>query len=165
MSALQAGLLFLPLGAGYLITSLTARHVAARIGRQTIALGALVMVIAQMGVAVMLSAHTTAWLWAPLTLDGAGMGLAVGPLAATILTKITPSHAGAASGALATAQQIGNALGVAVIGMIFYAANPQTADAYRNGFSHSILYLIAVSGAVTLLVQLLPRRNQATTPK
>jgi predicted MFS family arabinose efflux permease len=126
MSALQAGLLFLPLGAGYLITSLTARHVAARVGRQAIALGALTMLTAEICVAVMLSVHTTAWLWLLLALDGAGMGLTVGPLAATILAKITPSHAGAASGVLATAQQIGNALGVAFIGVIFYSANPRT---------------------------------------
>lgn len=163
LSALQAGLLFLPLGAGYLVTSLTARHMAARVGRQAIALGALAMVIAQTSFAALVGAHATTWLWAPLVLDGAGMGLAVGPLAATVLAKITPSRAGAASGVLATAQQIGNALGVAVIGVIFYAANPHTAAAYRASFGRSLLYLIAVSSVVTLLAQLLPARDQATS--
>src|SRR2546423_1571440 len=52
---------------------------------------------------------------------GAGMGLAVPSLIHLVLQTVPPSDAGAASGMLVTAQQIGNALGVAFLGTIFFA--------------------------------------------
>ena len=51
-----------------------------------------------------------------LLLVGAGMGLVLAPLATTILQALEPERAGAASGMLTTMQNVGNALGVAVIG-------------------------------------------------
>jgi hypothetical protein len=57
-----------------------------------------------------------------LLLIGAGMGLVITPLTATVLAGLEPQRAGAASGALATMQQVGNALGVAVTGVLFFGA-------------------------------------------
>jgi predicted MFS family arabinose efflux permease len=53
---------------------------------------------------------------------GAGMGLVPAPLAGTILSTVDPARAGAASGMVSTAQNVGNAVGVAVTGVIFFRA-------------------------------------------
>ena len=161
-SPLQAGLIFLPLGVGYLVTSMTARHVAVRIGRQAVALGALGMLSGEILLVTAthhVSPHHLSWLIAPLVIDGFGMGLAVGPLVATILAAVEPPHVGAASGILATGQQIGNSLGVAIIGVVFYNAldQPATPDV-ATAFRHGLFYLTIVAALVVAMVQALPRR-------
>jgi EmrB/QacA subfamily drug resistance transporter len=162
--ALHAGLIFIALGGGYMVTSLTARFVAARIGRQVIALGAVLRIVAMAGlIAAVAHTGTTGsiwWLVPALVLDGAGQGLAVAPLASTVLSRITPHYAGAASGALSTGAWAGNAFGVAVIGVIFYGllAHPGQADPFGHAFSGSLVYIMVVAAALAVFVQLLPAR-------
>ncbi len=50
------------------------------------------------------------------------MGLVLAPLSSIVLAGLPPRHAGAAAGMLAMMQQVANALGVAIIGIIFYGA-------------------------------------------
>ncbi len=57
-----------------------------------------------------------------LLLIGAGMGLGIAPLATIIMSAMRPEQAGAASGTLSTFQNVGNAIGVAVIGVVFFGA-------------------------------------------
>ncbi|KZM73896.1 hypothetical protein [Nocardia terpenica] len=104
------------------------------------------------------------WLVPGLIIDGAGLGLAVAPLTTTVLARMTPQHAGAASGVLATGLQVGNALGVAVIGVVFYGLLPPGAEAvagwnagYGHAFGWSLVYLTGVAVALIALVQVLPR--------
>jgi hypothetical protein len=56
---------------------------------------------------------------------------------------------GVASGVLATVAQIGNALGVAIIGLVFYAYAGSSGEAdptaYSAGFEASLGYLIAIA--------------------
>jgi len=162
LSALQAGLIFTAIGTGYLATSTTVHHLTARYGRQTLAIGGVAMAVGlgmlQVAVTHIGTGRDIIWLVPALVVDGAGMGMAVAPLAATILSRVAPQHAGAAGGVLATTQQVGNALGVAIIGIIFYAALGHGHDhSYPAAFSHSLFYLIAVEVVLALLVQLLPR--------
>jgi MFS family permease len=55
-----------------------------------------------------------------LVIAGAGLGLLVVPLVNVVLAAVPPSDAGGASGVFSTAQQLGGALGVAVIGTVFF---------------------------------------------
>jgi len=64
-------------------------------------------------------------------------------------------HAGAASGLLSTAQQVGNTIGVAAIGAIFYGALGPDGD-FAGAFERALLCVAAVSLAVAAMVQLLP---------
>lgn len=164
MGALGAGLVFGALGLGYLLTSMTARLVAIRMGRQVIALGGLLrisglilqlVVVSRIGVG-----GNVAWLLPALFIDGAGMGFAVAPLASTVLARVKPEHIGSTSGVLATAVQVGNALGICLIGLIFYNALAGAAgpDAYPHAIDSSLLYLIGVSLVLVLATQLLPKR-------
>lgn len=163
LDALGAGLIFVAIGAGYMATSTTARHVALRLGRQVIAAGAVLRVIGLSlliaTVALIGDRGNIAWLAPALVIDGAGMGLALAPLATTVMSRITPQHAGSASGVLNTGLQVGNALGVAVIGVIFYGrlASDHGPLAYTHAFEASLIYLIAVEVLLIAFVQLLPR--------
>jgi hypothetical protein len=93
-------------------------------------------------------------------LDGAGLGLVMGPIIAIVLAGVAPHNAGAASGVLASAQQIGNALGVAVIGVVFFGAL-RGGHAVPEAFRTSLLWLAAGSVAVAALIQALPRGERA----
>jgi predicted MFS family arabinose efflux permease len=67
-------------------------------------------------------------------------------------------HAGAGAGVMSTAVQIGNALGVAVIGIIFYSPLGAAA-AYAHALLASVMYLILIGLTLALLVQFLPRHR------
>jgi EmrB/QacA subfamily drug resistance transporter len=163
LTPLQAGLVFIANGAGYLCTSSQAGRVAERLDRQVIALAGLLRAI---GLGVLLLAVAgigvggSSWWLAPgLFLNGAGTGFAVSPLASTVLSRIGVHRAGAASGLLTTGLQVGNAMGVAVIGIIFYAALRQPATNYAHAFNSALVYLIAISVGLMGLVQLLPPKG------
>jgi EmrB/QacA subfamily drug resistance transporter len=161
LDALQAGLIFAPMGAGYLAASLLAPKVVARLGRQTIALGGLVRAAALLVLLAQVASETAVgWLVPALTIDGFGMGLALAPIMGTVLARVTPQHAGAAAGVLTTTQQLGSALGVGIIGIIFYGS---LSGGVSHAFQHGLIYLIAVSLAITALVQLLPRTPGGAT--
>ena len=94
-----------------------------------------------------------------LVIDGAGQGLAVAPLAVTVLSRVTPQHAGAVAGVLATGIRVGNALGVAMVGVIFYCVlnHAHGANVYVHSFSFSPIYVLFAAALLAAFVQLLPR--------
>jgi EmrB/QacA subfamily drug resistance transporter len=157
LTALGSGTVFIAIGAGYLITSSSAHHLARRLGRQVIAVGALIMAA---GLALLHAASGAAgvgWLVPGLLVDGLGMGMVLAPLAVTVLARVSAQHAGPASGVLSTVQQVGNALGVALIGIVFYGA---LGGGVAHAFRGSLIFLIVVELALAALVQLLPRQQQ-----
>jgi EmrB/QacA subfamily drug resistance transporter len=160
LTPLAAGLIFVANGAGYLCTSSQVGRIAKLLGRQVIALaalgraagvGVLLFTVAKIGVT-----GSSLWLIPGLLLNGAGTGLAVSPLASTVLSRVDNEHVGAASGVLTTGLQVGNAIGVAVIGVIFYAALQRSHANYALAFGSALAYLIAMSLVLIGLVQLLP---------
>jgi EmrB/QacA subfamily drug resistance transporter len=158
LSPLRSGVVFTAIGAGYLLTSSTAHHLARLLGRQVIAVGALVMVA---GLVLLRAAAGSGvgWLVPGLLVDGLGMGMVLAPLAVVVLARVTPQHVGSASGVLSTVQQVGNALGVAIIGIVFYGAvtGRGPAGPIPGAFRSSLVYLVIVELALAALVQLLPR--------
>ncbi len=155
LDALQAGLIFTPIGAGYLAASLLAPRLTARLGRQIIAIGGVTRAVSLCLLALAVArAVPTGWLVLPLAIDGVGMGLALAPIMGTVLSRVAPGHAGAVASALTTTQQVGGALGVAIVGILFYGALPAGA---APAFQHGLVYLIAVALALAGLVQALPR--------
>jgi EmrB/QacA subfamily drug resistance transporter len=153
LTALASGVVFTAIGAGYLITSSTAHHLARRLGRQVIAAGAVIMVAGLL----LLRAGAAAgvgWLVPGLLVDGLGMGMVLAPLAVTVLARVSAQHAGPASGVLSTVQQVGNALGVALIGIVFYGT---LGAGVPHAFRGCLVFLMAVELVLAGLVQLLPK--------
>jgi EmrB/QacA subfamily drug resistance transporter len=153
---LPAGLVFTILAAAYVTASMRAPALAERHGRRVIAAGALVLAtghalllaaVADIGVGGALAALVPG-----LVLVGAGMGLVLAPLATVILQTLEPDRAGAASGMLTTMQNVGNALGVAVTGVIFFGAlHSGYAAAFELALAELALLLVAVAALSRLL--------------
>lgn len=156
LSALASGLIFLPLGLGYFAASVRSGKAAARLGRQVLALGSLVVSAGYLLLAAAVH-ESTGWLIPGLVVSGIGMGFAVAPMPSIVLARVKPEHAAAASGVLSTAQQAGNAIGVAVIGVVFYRA--LGGGSYAHAFGLGLDVMAALGLAVAALVQLLPRSS------
>jgi EmrB/QacA subfamily drug resistance transporter len=157
LDPLEAGLVFTIMAGAYVVASAQAPQLAARLGRSLPITGALVLAAGHGLLAATVldvgTGHTVALLVPALLLIGAGMGLILTPLTSTVLANLTPASAGAASGALATMQQIGNALGVAVTGVIFYGT---LKHGLPHAFELSLAELAAVSIVVAACSRLLP---------
>jgi predicted MFS family arabinose efflux permease len=156
LSALQAGLVFTILAAAYVPTSLRSPGLVLRHGRAVIAAGAVAVLAGYAAFAAATAAGgTVAELVPGLVLAGVGQGLWITPLTMTILAHAEPSRAGAVSGALSTMQQAGNALGVALTGVVFFGA---LSHGYGRAFELSLAELAALVVAVLALTRLLPAR-------
>jgi predicted MFS family arabinose efflux permease len=88
--------------------------------------------------------HVLAWMLPLLFVQGLGLGVVMAPLVSAILAGLPAEHAGVASGIAATVQQTGNALGVALIGLVFFS----------QGLAGSLLYLLASALLVAALYPL-----------
>ena len=163
LDALQAGLVFSILAAAYLVTSLRAPGLTLRFGRSLEAVGALTLAAGHglllLTVALLGAGGNAGWLAPGLILVGAGMGLCLTPLTTTVLAHATPERAGAVSGVLSTMQQVGNAPGVAVTGVIFFGA---LHAGYTRAFELSLTELACLLLTVAALTRLLPRRPAAS---
>jgi hypothetical protein len=89
------------------------------------------------------------------------MGLVMTPLTSTVLATLDPRplSRGRGVGALATAQQVGNALGVAVTGVVFFGALD---GGFAHAFEVSLAQLALLCVAVAALTRLLPRPSAAS---
>jgi EmrB/QacA subfamily drug resistance transporter len=160
LSPLSAGGVFTFLAAGYLVTSFRAPALTMRFGRSVIAAGALIAALGDVALCLA-TAHagtggSVAWLFPGLLLLGAGQGLCITPLTTTVLSHADPATAGSVAGALSTAQQVGNSIGVAVTGVLFFGALSQ---GYSLAFERSTLQMGALLLAVAALTRLMPARR------
>ena len=162
LSPLLSGEVFAAVGAGYFAAMMLATGLARRLGRQVLALGA--AVVAAGG--LLLAAADGGASWMPLlpglAVTGFGIGLVLVPLSATVLAGVDPQHAGAAAGVLATAQQVGGAVGVALVGVVFYRS--LGAGAFGHAMTAALILLAGLTVATAALVQLLPRRARRGSP-
>ncbi len=95
----------------------------------------------------------------PMLLGGLGGALCFMPITATVLSGVEPEHAGGASGMLQTTQQLGSAVGVAVIVSV-YAAGAVPGEflpGARQAFLTSALFS-ATAGAIAATAWYLRRR-------
>src|SRR5215472_17094079 len=122
---LHAGVTFLPFSLGILVSSGAAARLAPRFGRGVTMAGALIMAAAMTGLIAAVhhyGAAVTTWELVPgLVAAGLGLGAVIAPLADIVLDRVPHQDAGSASGVFNTGLQLGNSIGIAVIGVIFFA--------------------------------------------
>jgi EmrB/QacA subfamily drug resistance transporter len=125
-SPLHAGLTFAPWAFGMALgAALSGAVLGAKYGRRVIHVGLLVMVAGLLGLAatireVAVPAHT--WQMTPAMLvTGIGAGLCVAPLFDVILSGVRDHEVGSGSGVLNAVQQFAAAVGVALLGTIFFS--------------------------------------------
>jgi hypothetical protein len=95
-----------------------------------------------------------------LVVQGFGGALLLAPLFNVILSQMDANEVGMASGVLSTTQQVSGALGVAVIGVLFFTAIGAAGNGGTGGYAHglaiAVLFNAAVAAARTALVFALP---------
>ena len=102
----------------------------------------------------------------PLVVMGLGMGLIVAPLTDAVLSEVPKEHSGSASGLINTVQQMGNALGLGLVSVVFFGSigddlvPPQLNQAFVDGFQHSLWYVAGVLAVIFLVMFALPARPQ-----
>lgn len=157
-SALQSGLVVMPFAIGNVIGASQSDNLTARFGRTVLAVG-LGLVAAGITAVWLVLALTTVigyngWqLLAPLLIAGVGCGLFIAPNADFIVATVERTEAGAASGVIGTAQRIGSAIGIAVVGTVLFGTvhiSTRRADAVAMGFGHSATLAMAVSAALSV---------------
>jgi hypothetical protein len=124
-SVVKAALTGIPLSIGIAATfGILGAKVIPRLGRYSMTLGTVVMGAGLVYVAWAFQhfgIHTTPWEIIPGLLPiGIGMGLIMMPVFAVVLNDVDTNHAGSASGVLNAVQQLGGAVGVAAIGVVFF---------------------------------------------
>jgi MFS family permease len=159
LSPLVSGVVFSAVGVGFFAAMLTAEPMTRRMGRQILAVGAAVVAAGCLLAASAARAGSALELAPGLVTVGFGIGMVLVPLTATALARIAAEHAGAASGVLTTGQQVGGALGVAVIGVVFFGA---AGGGIAHAFAASLVVLAVLTVATAALVQLLPGPGSAS---
>jgi hypothetical protein len=90
-----------------------------------------------------------------LVVAGAGLALLVIPLVNVVLAAVPVEVAGGASGLFATAQQLGGALGVALLGTVFFGY--LGGHSFEAALVHTAPYAMGAFALCAILSMLLPR--------
>jgi hypothetical protein len=94
-----------------------------------------------------------------LFIAGLGNGLGLSPLVGTVISGLAPQEAGAGAGVVTTTLQVGNALGVAIIGLLFFAllGAAEPGAAYADAFAATLPACALLLLLAAVLVRWLPR--------
>lgn len=172
-SALAAGMMFIPCGAGFFVGPLTTPLALRCFGRWVPALGMALEIAGCLllgaAVAHAPAAHAPALplVVVALWLIGFGQGWAVPTLVRMVIDRAPPGGAGMVAGIVNSALQISAALGVAVIGGVFFSlagARP-TPLSLAHAFSVAMLCIAAsLAVAAMLTISALRTRGAAVAP-
>ncbi|MFI1509006.1 MFS transporter [Streptomyces sp. NPDC020597] len=121
-SALRAGLTFAPTAVVFGAVGLTWRRWPASWQRALIPSGFALLALSVVAVGLVFrgGAHGGAWLYAAYAGVGAGLALAFSPALTGALAAVLPEDAADAGGLLATVAQLGQLIGVAAFGTLFF---------------------------------------------
>jgi EmrB/QacA subfamily drug resistance transporter len=178
-TALESGVVSVPFAVGSIVGASQSGRLAARIGRTVLVIGSGMVAIGLVALWLVLRlvspGELTSWdLLLPLLVAGTGSGLFIAPNAQFIIATVDRQEAGAASGVIATMQRLGSAIGIAIIGSVFFGTlviptrgRPTPAE-LATAFTHSATCALAVSAAFAvvsfLLVFALPKRVATGPP-
>ena len=173
-SALEAGLAFLPFTAGIIVGAGLSQALVPKVGARELPLIGMAMAIAGMLLFVRLQPggdYLTDFL-PGVILASIGMGLTFVPITLIATSGVPGADAGLASGLYNTSQQIGGALGLAVLSTLAVSATDDTlagvggqptqeqqAQALTDGFHVAYIGSAVLIGVAAVLLLLLLRRE------
>jgi predicted MFS family arabinose efflux permease len=162
-SPLKAGLAFLPMTGVMFAMVRVVPRITPRVGATRVLIGGLAIALVGMTWMTRISTGTDYFpqIAVPLVLIGLGVGLAFTPLTAAGIAGVAPADAGAASGLVNVAHQLGGSLGLGILVTVFAAAG--------DGLAHRVSTALTVGTgmlalALALVVGLIvrgPRRAAA----
>jgi EmrB/QacA subfamily drug resistance transporter len=136
-SVIKAALTGIPFAIGIgLSIGVISQKLLPKLGRNVVTLGVVSMAIGLAGEGWLVNHFGTdvqPWhLILPLFVAGFGAGAIMAPIFSVVLTDVDVRHAGSASGVLNAVQQVGGAIGIALIGVVFFGLLTQGADAQTS---------------------------------
>ncbi|MFE3070925.1 MFS transporter [Streptomyces sp. NPDC059247] len=171
-SALRAGLTGVPFSIAVSVAAgISVQKLVPRFGRKVLQAGALTMiagVLCYFFVAGRYGTEIHPWqMLVPLIVMGLGMGLIVAPLTDAVLSEVPKEHAGSASGLINTTGQMGNALGLGLVSVVFFgtidderlARVPgEVGAAFTDAFQNSLGWAAGVLAVIFLVMFALPAK-------
>lgn len=168
-SELRAGLTGVPFSIAVSVAAgLSVQKLVPRFGRKVLQAGALTMaagLLIYIWEAGRYGADIAPWQMAlPLAVMGLGMGLIVAPLTDAVLSEVPREHAGSASGLINTVQQMGTALGLGLVSVVFFGvidervAPSRIPGEFTDGFQNALWWVTGVLGVIFLLMFALPAK-------
>jgi EmrB/QacA subfamily drug resistance transporter len=167
-SALLAGLAITPFAVGSGFAAAFGGRIVDRVGRPLVAVGLLLVGIGFAGVllAAELAPHRgTGWaMLLPLLVAGVGSGFVITPNQTLTLSEVPVARSGTAGGLLQTGQRIGAAVGIAVVGSVFFSdlasSRGDFAGAFRLGIGVALAF-VAATFALAVVDVIVNRRASA----
>ncbi|WP_235994112.1 MFS transporter [Nonomuraea montanisoli] len=158
-TAWETGLVILPYALGSIITSGLGVALAAKAGRALLITGSLTIAASQLVLWFIVRDGNDPGYWLlalALFIGGLGLGLAAPILVNVVLAGVPGRNAGAAGGVLSTVNQIGGAVGIAVLGTIFFTTvtGSATGAPALPDHSHALSVVLIVSAALYLVTAL-----------
>ncbi|MFI9503972.1 MFS transporter [Nocardia sp. NPDC052566] len=153
---LHAGLELLPMAAALCVFGpLSGRMVAARGARTALTTGALLATVAAVILGVTFDSSGTLTLLIGYALFGAGIGLINTPITATAVAGLPQAQAGVAASLATTSRQVGQSLGVAVIGSIIASQHDalRSAAAFHAPATHSWMTIAGMTIAAFVVAR------------
>lgn len=162
---LEAGLAFLPLTALLFVTVRAVPRLMERVGASRLMITGSVFLVAGMAWLTRIGedSHYLSSIVGPLVLFGFGAGLVFVPLTNRALTGVLPEDAGAASGLLNVLQQVGGALGLAILVTVFGTSSRSAAvsgsarhalsEGIGSAFVASLVFAVLTLAVVVLSVR------------
>ncbi|MFJ1708819.1 MFS transporter [Kitasatospora sp. NPDC088346] len=148
-SPFKAGLAGIPSSVGMVIAFVSSQALL-KFGRKVMHGGLIVMALGVGAVILTLQLAgegVSPWQLAPaLAVTGLGMGFVMAPFFDTVLASVEPHETGSASGTLTSVQQLGAALGTAVLGTVFFE------QIKTESFLHAEQFTLAVEIAMLAVV-------------
>ncbi len=122
-AAVQAGFTFAPAALGFAVSSLNWRRLPATWHRPMIPIGFAVAAVGYAATGIALGNGSPDGIVLPLALltAGLGMGVAFSPVLTVALARVAPADASDASGILTTVIQLGQVVGIATFGSMFFS--------------------------------------------
>jgi EmrB/QacA subfamily drug resistance transporter len=169
-SALQSGVVAVPFALGSIVAASVSTKLAETLGRNVLVVGTALVTIGLGWLWLILStiapSDLTHWsVLLPLLIAGVGNGLFIAPNAQFIVATVERQNAGTASAVIAAVQRIGAAIGVAIIGSVFFGnlvitggSEDELATGFTNAGSSAMLVSAIFAAAAFLLVFTLPKK-------
>jgi EmrB/QacA subfamily drug resistance transporter len=155
-SALMAGLYTVPMAAMSIVCApLSGRIVGARGPRLPLVLAAVAITVSGLMLTRLTGTTSLTWLVTAYVLFGIGFGLVNAPITNTAVSGMPRAQAGVAAAVASTSRQIGQSLGVAIIGSVVVSA---LVGSFRTGFpaaSHTGWWIVTACGAAVGVLGLL----------